>query len=75
LMHGVDTTMPQVTVDEHTRRLTIATNGGAEVLLVLLRGLAAEHIEIDDIGLHRPTLDDAFLSLTGHSTEQDREAA
>jgi ABC-2 type transport system ATP-binding protein len=71
LMHALDTTTPSVSVDEHTRRLSMATNGGADRLMELVRVLAAEHVEIDDIGLHRPTLDDVFLSLTGHRAEND----
>ena len=27
--------------------------------------------QIDDIGLRRPTLDDVFLSLTGHASVED----
>jgi len=81
IMAELDTTMPQVTVDEHTRRLSIATNAGADGLMALVRAVAEEHIEIDDVGLHRPTLDDVFLSLTGHAAEEradsepDRAAA
>lgn len=30
-------------------------------------------VEIDDIGLRRPTLDDVFLSLTGHVAEREAE--
>ena len=26
---------------------------------------------IDDVGLRRPTLDDVFLTLTGHAAEAD----
>ncbi|CAN5816255.1 daunorubicin resistance protein DrrA family ABC transporter ATP-binding protein [soil metagenome] len=70
MMRALDSTMPNVSVDEHTRRLSIATNGGADRLMSLVRDLAAEGIEIDDIGLHRPTLDDVFLTLTGHAAEQ-----
>ncbi|MGI8929002.1 MAG: ATP-binding cassette domain-containing protein [Candidatus Limnocylindrales bacterium] len=70
MMAELDTTMPHVTIDEHRRRLSIATNGGADGLMSLVRQLAAEHIEIDDVGLHRPTLDDVFLSLTGHAAEE-----
>ncbi len=61
-----DSTNPQVHTEEHTRRLSIATNGGANRLMQLMRDLAEAEIDIDDIGLHRPTLDDVFLSLTGH---------
>jgi len=74
IMSQLDTTMPHVTIDEHTRRLSIATNGGADRLMSLVRELAAEHIEIDDVGLHRPTLDDVFLTLTGHAAEERAES-
>ena len=69
LMRALDSTAPSVHVDEHTRRLSMATNGGADVLVAIVRQLAAEHIDIDDIALHRPTLDDVFLTLTGRTAE------
>ena len=47
--------------------------GGAEVLTEALRLLDAASIGLDDVGLRRPTLDDVFLSLTGHATEQDED--
>jgi ABC-2 type transport system ATP-binding protein len=72
MMRELDTTMPNVTIDEHTRRLSIATNAGPDALLRLVRAMADEHIEIDDIALHRPTLDDAFLALTGHAAAEEQ---
>ena len=57
-------------VDEHTRRVTVPAEGGAQHLVEVLRALGDADIEIDDIGLRRPTLDDVFLSLTGHTAEQ-----
>ncbi len=75
MMSGLDPEKPQVSLDEHTRRLSTATNGGPDMLMKLVRELAAEHIEIDDIALHRPTLDDVFLSLTGHATEDGEQPA
>jgi ABC-2 type transport system ATP-binding protein len=60
----------QVAIDEDARRLTVATNGGAKRLMQIGRDLDEGAIEIDDLGLHRPTLDDVFLSLTGHAAEQ-----
>jgi ABC-2 type transport system ATP-binding protein len=36
----------------------------------VMRDLAEADIDIDDVGLHRPTLDDVFLSLTGHVAEE-----
>jgi len=59
----------EVALDEHTRELTVPTNGGARVLVQVLRELDEGAIPIDDIGLRRPTLDDVFLALTGHVAE------
>ncbi|WP_318201702.1 ATP-binding cassette domain-containing protein [Streptomyces sp. SCL15-4] len=57
------------TVEEHTRRLTVPVTGGAKLLAEIIRELDTRGIEIADIGLRRPTLDDVFLSLTGHAAE------
>lgn len=57
------------TVDEHTRRVTAPARAGAQSLVKVLRDLDEASIAIDDIGLRRPTLDDVFLTLTGHVAE------
>jgi ABC-2 type transport system ATP-binding protein len=56
-------------VEEHTRRLTAPVRGGAAVLIEALRRLDAAEIVLHDVALRRPTLDDVFLTLTGHHTE------
>ena len=56
-------------IDRHTRRLTIAADGGAAQLVDVVRRLGEERIKVDDVGLRRPTLDDVFLALTGHAAE------
>lgn len=61
------------TVEEHTRKLTVPVTGGAKLLAEVIRELDTRGIEIDDIGLRRPTLDDVFLSLTGHLAEEKDE--
>ncbi|MEH0546512.1 ATP-binding cassette domain-containing protein [Streptomyces sp. B21-105] len=61
------------TVEQHTRKLTVPVAGGAKLLAEVIRELDARGIEIDDIGLRRPTLDDVFLSLTGHVAEEKAE--
>ncbi|MFZ3568494.1 ATP-binding cassette domain-containing protein [Streptomyces sp. BH097] len=60
----------ETTVAEHTRKLTVPVTGGAKLLAEVIRDLDARGIEIDDIGLRRPTLDDVFISLTGHVAEE-----
>lgn len=63
----------EVTVEQHTRKLTVPVTGGAKLLAEVIRELDGRGIEIDDIGLRRPTLDDVFLSLTGHVAEATDE--
>ncbi len=58
----------EVTIDDHTRRLTVPTIAGAGALVQVVRDLDEAGIGIDDIALRRPTLDDVFLSLTGHAS-------
>jgi ABC-2 type transport system ATP-binding protein len=47
--------------------------GGARVLTEALRHLDAAGVELHDVALRRPTLDDVFLTLTGRSL-RDAEA-
>jgi ABC-2 type transport system ATP-binding protein len=56
-------------VDRHARQLTLPVDGGAAALVAALRELDAAGIAVQDVGLRRPTLDDVFLSLTGHAAE------
>ncbi|ATW50225.1 ATP-binding cassette domain-containing protein [Streptomyces xantholiticus] len=63
----------EVAVAEHTRKLTVPVTGGAKLLAEVIRDLDTRGVEIDDIGLRRPTLDDVFLSLTGHVAEATGE--
>ncbi|MET8678613.1 ATP-binding cassette domain-containing protein [Streptomyces sp. NPDC004647] len=58
-----------VAVEDHTRKITVPVAGGAKLLAEVIRELDARGVEIDDIGLRRPTLDDVFISLTGHAAE------
>jgi ABC-2 type transport system ATP-binding protein len=64
-----------VTVEQHTRRLTVPVTGGAKLLAEVIRELDSRGIEIDDIGLRRPTLDDVFITLTGHGAEDEETAS
>lgn len=57
-------------LDQHRRSLLMPVSGGPAVLTDALRLLDTAQIGLDDVGLRRPTLDDVFLALTGHATEQ-----
>jgi ABC-2 type transport system ATP-binding protein len=60
-----------VQVEEHTRQLTAPATGGGKTLRAALDDLDAEGVEVVEFGLRRPTLDDVFLTLTGHAAEFD----
>jgi ABC-2 type transport system ATP-binding protein len=59
-----------ITVEEPLRHLSVAAGGGSEKLFGVFRELDQAGIAVDDIGMRRPTLDDVFLSLTGHVAEE-----
>jgi ABC-2 type transport system ATP-binding protein len=65
----------EIVIDEQTRTLTAPVSGGSGVLTEVLRGLDANSIPVLDVGLRRPTLDDVFLTLTGHGAEEATAAA
>jgi ABC-2 type transport system ATP-binding protein len=52
--------------EQHSLRLAVS---GGDVLAQVVRSLDAARIEIAELTLHRPTLDDVFLALTGHAAE------
>jgi ABC-2 type transport system ATP-binding protein len=54
--------------DARSRSLITPIAGGAAVLTQALRELDRAQVAVQDVGLRRPTLDDVFLSLTGHGT-------
>jgi ABC-2 type transport system ATP-binding protein len=62
------------TVDEVRRSVLVPVAGGAGTILEAVRSLDAAGVALDDIALRRPTLDDVFLSLTGHVAEDEVDA-
>ena len=58
----------EVFVDENARTLTLPA-GGLGDLTTVASLLDESGIAVDDLGLSRPSLDDVFLSLTGHRAE------
>lgn len=52
----------------HTWRVTTGKNGAKE-LVDLANLFVKQKIKVQELGIHRPSLDDVFLDLTGHSAE------
>ncbi|NLT06146.1 MAG: ATP-binding cassette domain-containing protein [Solirubrobacterales bacterium] len=63
----------QPVADDGWVRVAVAERKGA--IAEAVRRLDGEAIGIDDVVLRRPTLDDVFLSLTGHVAADGDEAA
>jgi ABC-2 type transport system ATP-binding protein len=60
------------TAQDATVSAPVRTRRG--VIAEAVRLLSDEGIGVDDINLRRPTLDDVFLSLTGHAAEEPAES-
>lgn len=60
-------------VDIEQRTLSVATKGGATKLGEILTKLETAKVEVESVSLHRPTLDDVFLALTGRTTTPAEE--
>lgn len=60
---------PQLDDATGTIKIPVGTEG-ASVLIDAIRRLDEAGIRIADIALHRPTLDDVFLQITGHGADE-----
>ena len=54
--------------------IRVATSSGTATLTDVVRRLDAASIEFSGLQLRQPSLDDVFLSLTGHTTESDGQS-
>lgn len=54
-------------IDEAEGRVTMAMTGGPTMLAEAVRRLDEKGVELEGIMVHKPTLDDVFLRLTGSS--------
>jgi ABC-2 type transport system ATP-binding protein len=62
-----------VHVDAGARRVSVSAPGGASSLAEVVRDLDVAEVELEDLSLRRPTLDDVFLALTGRDAEATAE--
>ena len=60
--------------DETELRVHAPVTDRVAALTDVARTLQDEGVRVEDIGLRRPSLDDVFLSLTGHRTEKEAAA-
>ena len=69
VLDGLSETDPMF--DEARGHLVIPATDGSRSLIEVVRAMDEAAIPIVDIQLHKPTLDDVFLTLTGHSTDAE----
>ncbi len=60
-------------IDEATRRVTLSA-AARDGLMTAIRTLEQAGVEIDDIALRQPTLDEVFLALTGRKADDNQTA-
>ncbi len=58
-------------VDAATRTVTVSIRGGTKARIAGLRALLNLEVELGDISVRQPTLDEVFLSLVGHTTSTE----
>jgi len=58
-------------VDRATRRVRVSVDPGGDPLMTAVRSVQATGVEIDDIALRQPTLDEVFLALTGKPLQEN----
>jgi ABC-2 type transport system ATP-binding protein len=67
-------------LDDSTRdgaglTLTVPSDGGVGALRTVLDRLDAAHLEVEDLSIHTPDLDDVFFALTGATGQSSRTEA
>jgi ABC-2 type transport system ATP-binding protein len=72
IVSGISGIKPSL--DEGLRQISAPVSTGSKALLDVLKALDEAGIHALDVGLKRPSLDDVFLSLTGHAAEAKEES-
>jgi len=58
------------TGDDNDLSVTVQSEGGVGTLRSVLNRLDAANLEVDDLSIHTPDLDDVFFAFTGRSDEK-----
>jgi ABC-2 type transport system ATP-binding protein len=66
LIAGIGSAPPRL--DPELNKASMPVRGGPRELIAAGRALDDAGVALDDLGIRRPSLDDVFLTLTGHTT-------
>ncbi len=61
-------------VDPTALAVRSSSAGGTEILARVAEAIGRSGLEVDDLGIRRPTMDEVFLTLTGHGIDAAEEA-
>ncbi|MEV0249797.1 ATP-binding cassette domain-containing protein [Nocardia sp. NPDC050712] len=59
----------EIHIEPGLRRIIVPVSNGSQALVDAIGLLGSNDVHINDVGLRRPSLDDVFLTLTGHEAE------
>ena len=62
-------------IDDSARRVSVRVDSGGDGLMTALRSLGSAGVELEDIAMRQPNLDEVFLALTGHHTDNNHATA
>jgi ABC-2 type transport system ATP-binding protein len=65
----------EIHLEPGLRRLTVPVSAGSQALVDAVGRLGRHRVQIHNVALRRPSLDDVFLTLTGHEAAEPAEAA
>ncbi|MGW6426118.1 ATP-binding cassette domain-containing protein [Nocardia sp. NPDC055053] len=60
----------EIHLEPGLRRVTVPVANGSQDLVTAIGRLSEQKVQINDVALRRPSLDDVFLTLTGHEAEE-----
>ncbi|MBL1073249.1 ATP-binding cassette domain-containing protein [Nocardia sp. 2] len=60
----------EIRTEPGLRRIIVPVNDGSQALVDAIGQLTKHEVTVHDVGLRRPSLDDVFLTLTGHEAEE-----
>ncbi|MHA6667756.1 ATP-binding cassette domain-containing protein [Homoserinimonas sp. A447] len=70
-LDGASHLLDEATRDDAGLALTVPSDGGVTALRTVLDRLDAAGLEVDDLSIHTPDLDDVFFALTGKADQAD----